>query len=98
PKRELCPVGILEPQLAVANDPGAVQDTARGPGARSQRPEGINYGSGAVRVDIVDDQRGAGVRVPGRIAPHPEKTLVKSGDRRRIGDPKADAPLAKYAA
>ena len=60
-ERELCAVGILEPELAVADDPGAMQNPAGHPRARSQRPIDIDDGGGSVGIDIVDDQRGAGM-------------------------------------
>ena len=97
-KGELRAIGILEPELAVTNDPGAMQCSAGYPCARSERPVGIDDRRGAVRVDIVDDQRSTGIGVPGRIAPRPEKAAIGLRNGRWIGDPVADALLAKYSA
>src|SRR5260370_19545316 len=55
-KGELAAIGILEPQVAVADDPGAVENSARAAGIRSHRPEDVDDRRGAIRRNVGDDQ------------------------------------------
>src|SRR5439155_12253834 len=96
PKGELAAIGILEPELAVADDSGSVQDPARGAPARAHRPEDIKDRRGAVRRDIFDDQRGAEKRRPGRVAPDPDEGLKALGDRIPVGELDRDWLLAEH--
>src|SRR5205807_2746665 len=75
-ERELAAIGILEPQFAVANDPGAVKNAAGPACVRSHWAKDIDERSGTVGLDTLDDQRGAELRRPGRIAPHADEWPV----------------------
>src|SRR5271169_1932089 len=66
---ELGPIGILEPELVVADDPGTVQNAAGDARVRTERPIDVNDRRGTIRLHIVDDQCGTGIGVPGRIRP-----------------------------
>ena len=64
PERELAAIRILEPQLAIANDPGAMKNAAGPPCVRSHRPKDVDEGGGAVELHSLDNQRGTEVRRP----------------------------------
>src|SRR5277367_5860878 len=95
---ELRAVGVLKSELAVADDSAAVQCSAGDPWARSERPVGVDDRSGAVRIDILDDQRRAGIGVPGPVAPGPEKAAVRLWNRRGLSNPVGDALVTKNPA
>src|SRR5436305_15287503 len=73
PERELGAIGILEAELAVADDPGAVQNAARAAIVRTDRAVDVDDRRCPVGLPRLDDQRGAAPRRPGGIAPHPDK-------------------------
>src|ERR1051326_1839462 len=97
PERELGPIGILKAQLAVANDPGAVQNAAGPAIVRTDRAIDIDDRRGAVGLHRLADPRGAELRRPGGIAPDPDKRAVALGNGAAFGEPHRDRLVAKHA-
>jgi hypothetical protein len=91
-------VGILEPELIVADDTGAVQNPARHSSARSHGPKDVNDRRGSIGSHIIDNQRSTSIGIPRRIAPSAEKPPVGLRDGCRVSEPIADALLAKHPA
>src|ERR1051326_8915720 len=97
PERELGAIGILEAQLAVANDPGAVQNAAGTAIVRTDRTVDIDDRRGAVGLHRLDDQRGAELRRPGGIAPDPDKRAVALRNGAAFGETNRDRLGGKHA-
>src|SRR4051794_10450057 len=96
-ERELAAIRVLKSQLAVLHNAGTVQNAARTARVRPDRTESIYDRRGAIRRDILDDQRGTEKRRPGGVAPYTEKRLVTLRYRLAVDDAHGDRLMAEDA-